>query len=204
MIFGDWVRNLKYFWFREANIGGIPLMLARSGWSKQGGFELYLIDGSKGTALWNIVREAGQAWDIGPGSPNMFERIESGLLSWGADTDDQTNPFEVHLDKYVDLDVPDDVVGVKALRRIKAEGPRRKQLGLILESDDPTAPHAVWYDILVNGRKVGDMTNGVWSPRLKRNIGFALISRDILAGDAVQVQKDGQHIPAFLTELPFI
>ncbi len=203
-IFGDWVRALKYFWFREAEIEGIPLMLARSGWSKQGGFELYLMDGSKGTALWNIVREAGRPWDIGPGCPNANERIESGFLSWGGDSDDTTNPFEVRLGKYVDLDVPDEVVGIEALRRIDQRGPARHQLGLILEGEDATQPHAVWYDIVADGRKVGDMTNGVWSRRLGRNIGFALISRDLSPGDAVELLKGGRRIPACLTELPFL
>ncbi len=203
-IFGDWVRELKYFWFRETRIEDIPLMLARSGWSKQGGFELYLMDGAKGTALWNIVREAGRPCDIGPGYPGPTERIESGLRSWGGDTDDATNPFEVRLGKYVDLDVPDEVIGIKALRRIYEQGSVRHQLGLVLEGGDPMQTHAVWYDILADGRKVGDMTNGVWSRRLKRNIGFALISCKFSPGDVVEVLKDGRRVPASLTELPFL
>ena len=202
-LFGDWVREMKYFWFREVTLDGIPLVLARSGWSKQGGFELYLMDGSKGTALWNIVREAGRPWDIGPGNPNACERIESGLLSWGGDTDDATNPYEVRMGRYVDLDVPDDVIGIEALRQIKAEGPARHQLGVILEGEDPAPPNMVWYDILKDGQKVGDMTNGIWSRRLKRSIGFALISQRCSAGDMVEVVKDGVHHPALLTVLPF-
>ena len=67
-IFGDWVRGLKYFWFKETEVNGIPVAVARSGWSKQGGFEIYPMDGSRGTELWNIVKEAGKAWDIGPGN----------------------------------------------------------------------------------------------------------------------------------------
>ncbi|MFP6744108.1 MAG: glycine cleavage T C-terminal barrel domain-containing protein [Alphaproteobacteria bacterium] len=203
-IFGDWVRDLKYFWFRETAVDGIPLMLARSGWSKQQGFELYLMDGAKGTGLWNIVREAGRPWDIGPGNPNPNERIESGLFSCCGDSDDTTNPFEVRLEKYVDVDVPDDVIGIETLRRIHREGPARHQLGVILDGDKPTSPHAVWYDILADGAKVGDMTNGVWSRRLERNIGFALISRDCAPGDQVKVRKDGKPVSAVLAELPFL
>ena len=203
-LFGDWVRTLKYFWFKETDLDGIPIVLARSGWSKQGGFELYLRDGSKGTALWDLVREAGRPWDIGPGNPNPVERVESGLLSWGGDTDDKTNPFEVRLGKYVDLDVADDVVGIAALRRIHAEGPTRHQLGVILDGIEPSGTHAVWYDILSEGRKVGDVTGGTWSHRLKRNIGLALISIDCAPGDPVAVIKDGQPIGATLTELPFL
>lgn len=96
-IFGDWVRELKHFWFRDATVNGIPLMVARSGWSKQGGYELYLMDGSRGTELWDIVREAGEPFNIGPGNPNACERVESGLLSWGGDTDEHTNPYEIRM-----------------------------------------------------------------------------------------------------------
>jgi glycine cleavage system aminomethyltransferase T len=203
-IFGDWVRGLKYFWFREAAIEGIPLVVARSGWSKQGGFELYLMDGRQGSRLWNIVREAGKPWDIGPGTPNFCERVESGLLSYGGDTDDSTNPFEVRLGKYIDLGVADDVIGIQALRRIHAAGPRRHQLGVVLEGAEPTALGFVWHPILRNGRKLGDLTNCVWSYRLKRNIGFALISTDCAAGDVVEVVKEGRSLAGTLTVLPFL
>ena len=204
-IFGEWVRKLKYFWFHKTETEGIPLMVARSGWSKQGGFELYLMDGKKGEALWNIVREAGKPWDIGPGYPNACERIESGLLSWGGDTDDATNPFEVRMEKYVDLDVPDDVVGIKALREITSRGVARRQLGAILEGDAvlPSAP--VWSEIMDgNGRKIGDLTNRVWSRRLSKNIGFALVASDCSPGDAVFVMQDGKQVPAQLSDLPFV
>jgi len=203
-MFGEWVRELKYFWFRETHLGDIPLVLARSGWSKQGGFELYLLDGTKGTQLWNLVREAGKAWDIGPGAPNLCERIESGLLSYGGDTDDTTNPFEVRLSRYADLDLPDEVIGVRALRHIHSAGAQRHQLGVLLEGSAPMEPVSRWYPMLRGGRKVGDLTNCTWSYRLKKNIGFALISKDCGPGDAVGVSRDGKTIPAKLTGLPFI
>ncbi len=203
-IFGDWVRALKYFWFRETSIAGIPVAVARSGWSKQGGFEIYLMDGTKGTNLWNLVREAGKPWDIGPGNPNSTERIESGLLSWGGDTDDQTNPFEVRMGKYVDLDVPDDVIGVKALRAIKAKGPRRHQLGVKLEGNEPTLAPFIWFDIVKDSTKVGSMTNCIWSYRLKQNIGFALVEAVCQPGDRVEVLKDGKAVAGTLTGLPFL
>jgi len=203
-MFGDWVRELKYFWFRETEIDGIPVAVARSGWSKQGGFELYLMDGSKGTRLWNLVREAGKPWGIGPGNPNHCERVESGLLSFGGDTDELTNPYEVRMSRYVDLEVPDDVVGIQALRRIKAEGPRRHQLGIVLEGDEPDQVAFNWFEISSGKIKIGDMTNIAWSYRLQRNIGFALVSVDAKPGDAVIVAKDGKQIAAKLCELPFI
>jgi glycine cleavage system aminomethyltransferase T len=203
-IFGDWVRELRYFWFRETAVDGIPVAVARSGWSKQGGFELYLMDGRHGTRLWNIVREAGKPWDIGPGGPNFCERVESGLLSYGGDTDDHTNPFEVRLGKYVDLDVADDVIGIQALRRIHAAGPRRHQLGVVLEGSEPTPFGFLWHPIRRDDQRVGDLTNCAWSYRLKRNVGFALISRDCVAGQTVEVVKDGKPIRGRLQELPFV
>lgn len=203
-VMGDWVRDLKYFWFRDAEIEGIPVTIQRSGWSKQGGFEIYLKDGCRGTQLWNIFKEAGQPHGIGPGAPTSAERTESGLLSVGGDTDENTNPFEVRLEKYVSLDVPDDTLGIKALRQIKAAGPKRHQLGLILEGAKPAPLGFTHEDILFQGRKVGVMTNCAWSPRMRTNLGFALIAREVAAGSEVEVARSSGATAAKLVELPFL
>ncbi|TPI35184.1 glycine cleavage system protein T [Mesorhizobium sp. B3-2-1] len=203
-VVGDWVRTLKYFWFKETEIEGIPVAVQRSGWSKQGGFEIYLKDGTKGTKLWNIFKEAGKPWGIGPGAPATAERTESGLVSVGGDTDEDTNPFEVRLGKYVDLDVPDDVVGIEALRRIKAEGPKRHQLGLVLDGATAAPLGTKREDITRDGSMVGVMTNCTWSPRMKANIGYALISADMKAGETVIVHRPGGPTAARLVELPFL
>ncbi len=203
-VLGDWVRALKYFWFRETEIAGIPIAVQRSGWSKQGGFEIYLKDGSRGTQLWNIFKEAGQPWGIGPGAPATAERVESGLVSVGGDTDVDTNPFEVRLGKYVDLDVPDNVVGIRALRRIKAEGITRHQLGLRLQGSMPQPLGFKFEDITHNGRAIGKMTNCVWSPRMKANIGYALVSSSVGAGEEVVVHRAAGSVIAMLVELPFL
>ena len=202
-IFGDWVRELRYFWFRDAEVEGIPLAVARSGWSKQGGFELYLKDGSKGGKLWQIVKEAGRPFDIGPGTPTTPERTESGLVSYGGDSDETTNPFEVRLGGYVDLDVDGDVVGIAALRKVAEEGPRRHQLGLILEGDTPAPLKYSWEPILRDGDKIGDMTNCTWSFSMQANIGYALVSVDANPGDTVSLVRDGGQVEARLVELPF-
>ena len=203
-VIGDWVRELKYFWFKETEIEGIPVAVQRSGWSKQGGFEIYLRDGTKGTQLWNIFKEAGQPWGIGPGAPATAERTESGLVSVGGDTDEATNPFEVRLGKYVDLDVADDVVGIKALRKIHKDGVVRHQLGLVLEGGIPAPLGFRREDIRLDGIIVGMMTNCVWSPRMMANIGYALISSEVKPGAVVEVMRDTGPVTARLVELPFL
>lgn len=203
-VVGDWVRDIKYFWFKETEIEGIPVAVQRSGWSKQGGFEIYLRDGTRGTELWNIFKEAGQPWGIGPGAPATAERTESGLLSVGGDTDDTTNPLEVRLDKYVDLQVPDDVVGIHALRQIADEGPKKQQLGLLLDGDKAAPLGFAWEEIWVDGNKVGDMTNCVWSPRLKQNIGYALISSEMNIDQTVVIKRGSEDVEAQLCDIPFI
>ena len=203
-VVGDWVRELRYFWFRETAIEGIPVAIQRSGWSKQGGFEIYLKDGTRGTELWNIFREAGRPWDIGPGAPATPERVESGLVSVGGDTDENTNPFEVRLDRFVDLDVPDDTIGIEALRRIKAEGITRHQLGIVLEGDKPAPMGARREEVFLDGRRIGMMTNCMWSFRLKANIGFVLVDTAAKAGQTVTVARPGGPAEGRLSEIPFI
>ena len=180
------------------------MAVARSGWSKQGGFEIYLMDGAKGTALWNIVKEAGQPHGIGPGNPNWCERVESGLVSYGGDSDGQTNPFEVRMGKYVDLHVPDDTIGIEALRRIAAEGPKRHQLGVVLDNSEPVKAEFTWNDIDMDGTRIGDMTTCVWSYRMKKNIGFALVATSAKPGDRVVVKRAAGAVEGTLCELPFL
>ncbi len=203
-IFGDWVRDLRRFRFRDAETDGIPVSVSRSGWSRQGGFEIYLRDGSRGVDLWNIVREAGRPWDIGPGNPNWSERVESGLLSCGGDTDRHTNPFEVRLERFVDLDVPDDTIGIASLRRVAAEGPARRQLGVRLDGASPAETEFRWSRIGHDGRQVGHLTNCAWSYRLRRNIGFALVEAGMQPGQRVQVERADGPVDGTLCSLPFI
>jgi glycine cleavage system aminomethyltransferase T len=144
VLFGSWVRELKYFGFREVDLGGIPLVVARSGWSKQGGVELYLLDAMRGAELWTRVKEAGAPFGIGPGAPNDIERLESGLISYGADMRRQTlsaNPFEMGFGGMIDLAKGHEFIGRPALERIAAEGPTRRRVGVILEGP-PVAGNA--------------------------------------------------------------
>lgn len=204
-LLGDDALNLRHFQFRQMSLDGIPLMVARSGWSLQGGFELYLMDGSKGNDLWQKVKEAGKAHNIGPGNPNPSERTESGLLSWGGDTDDETNPFEVRMERYIDLDAPDDVIGIQALRRLHREGIKRHQLGVLFEYDQKFGMFDRHSVVSHKGEVCGAVTAHAWSPRLKQNIGIALVNRTAVAGDHVSITlPDGVETAGKLCDLPFI
>lgn len=204
-LFDSSIRSMGYFRFREVELDGIPLMLARSGWSKQGGFELYLMDGTRGTDLWTRIKEAGKPFDIGPGCPNPMERIESGLLSWGGDTDDETNPFEVRMGRYVDLDVPDDTIGIKVLRRLQERGPKRHQVGIVMDMDGKL-PYLDQRSEVYRGQSfVGHVTAHTWSPRLECNIGMALVWSGVGPGEPVTVVlPDGRQVEGEVRDLPFI
>tara|TARA_E500000331_G_scaffold334142_1_gene359032 strand:- start:6761 stop:7909 length:1149 start_codon:yes stop_codon:yes gene_type:complete len=173
-MFGDWVRDMKFFSFKKTELEGIPVVVARSGWSKQGGFELYLCDGTRGGALWDIVREAGRPFDIGPGAPNYIERLESGLLSFGADTHPDSSPYEVGLGRFVDLDRDDNFIGREALAHIAEKGPTRRLVGIIFNGNPVGFNEHPW-TARVDGYIAGTVRSVCHSPRRQSNIGLALL-----------------------------
>ncbi|WP_316012974.1 glycine cleavage T C-terminal barrel domain-containing protein [Roseobacter sp. HKCCA0434] len=202
-LLGAWVRELKHFAFRPARVDGIEVIVARSGWSKQGGVELYLADPDRGTDLWNRVAEAGAPFEIGPGAPNPSERIESGLLSYGADTDDATTPHEVRMGKFLDLEVEADVIGLAALQREAREGARRHQIGVVFASGGPEH-HDRWLRLFNDAGKVGHVTSSAPSPKMGCAIGLALVRRDVEPGTELHVElEDGRRVPVATRELPF-
>lgn len=181
-LFGDWILELKYFGFKQAELNGIPLVLSRSGWSKQGGFELYLQDANRGGELWNIIKSAGAVYDILPGAPNDLERIESGLVSYGADGRLQTNPcnpFEIGLGKLVDFDKAEDFVGKAALLKIQAAGVKRKRVGYVISGNSiSSCEHALAVQNAA-GETVGVLSEFIYSSRFSSNIGVGMIAVDI-------------------------
>ncbi|MDA8870472.1 glycine cleavage system protein T [Rhizobiaceae bacterium] len=201
---GEWVRELKYFWFREAEIEGIPVAVQRSGWSKQGGFEIYLRDGTQGMRLWEIFKQAGEPFGIGPGAPATAERFESGLVSAGADTDDRTNPYEINMGRYIDLHVPDDTIGIQALRKIAETGPTRQLLGVLFDAGRVEASVPRLDVITHQGKVIGHLTNVIWSPRLQRSIGYAMVSRSVTAGERIAVERSDGPAGGTLATLPFL
>ncbi|AHM03102.1 aminomethyl transferase family protein [Roseibacterium elongatum DSM 19469] len=206
-LLGDWVRDLRHFQFREADLDGIPLIVARSGWSKQGGVELYLQDNAQGTRLWQMVKEAGAPWDIGPGAPNDVERLESGLISYGADMRWQSlpaNPFEMGFGAMVHLDAGHDFVGRAALDRIKAEGIKRRLTGVFVEGA-PVAGNQHPLPLMQHGQPVGHVSEIAHSPRLERNIAIGLVPADLDENaEGLSIGLDGTARAITLTALPFI
>src|SRR3989475_8669845 len=123
-LFGEKVTSLPYYFFRRAELDGIPLLVTRTGWTGEVGYELYLLDGSQGGQLWDTVVKAGKKYNLRPTGPSDIRRIEAGILDYGAGMTIENNPYEVGRGWTVDLDKPGDVVGKAALQRIKDEGPQ--------------------------------------------------------------------------------
>ena len=202
-LFGDWVRGLKHFRFQETKLGSIPILLARSGWSKQGGFELYLRDSRRGTELYDRVKEAGAPYGIVPSAPSDIERVESGLLSYGADARYNVNPFEAGLGAFIDIDRDDDFVGKAALRRIAEEGVRRRRVGFMI-GGDRIKGISEWHDVKLGAAIVGTVTEAVYSPRLGQNIAVGMLASEIV-NEERQLETDIGDGPRSVTVcgLPF-
>ncbi|NNE95991.1 MAG: glycine cleavage system protein T [Acidimicrobiales bacterium] len=205
-LIGESVRSLKYFWFSETSLDGIPIVVCRSGWSKQGGFELFLQDGARGDELWDRVAEAGRRYDIGPGAPNAIERVESGLLSWGGDTTPDSNPYEALMGRFVNPDIDADFIGKDALAAVAAEGPARLMVGLVIDDDGAGSPMTpVRTPIRRNGEVVGTLSAMVRSPRLHATIGLGQVKAEVVeAGHPVEVDGPSGPATATIRSLPFL
>lgn len=172
-LFGKWAAELKYFRIAETRLDGVPLFLSRTGWSGELGYEIYLADGSYGDQLWERIMEAGKPHNIAAIAPNTIRSIEGGLLSYVSDITLEDNPFTIGMDRFVELDQPDDFIGRDALRKIKDEGPKRRLIGIEIHGEQiPSSNHEYW-DITDAGTKIGHVTRCAWSPRLEKNIGWA-------------------------------
>lgn len=193
-LLGPWVKEMRHFEFRDVSVGNIPVLLCRSGWSRRGGFELFLKDGSRGDELWELVMNTGRPYRVGPGTPSYIERLESGLLSYGADTDAETDPLELGLERFMDIDKPSEYIGKAALQAIRAHGPKRRLLGVHVEGP-ALGVNPRKLRVLKDGTQVGFVGAAGWSPRLNDNVGLALLNRDVEIGafDLAVVTDDGER-----------
>ncbi|MDC3368059.1 glycine cleavage system protein T [bacterium] len=203
-LFGDSIADLKYYWLRELELEGIPLVVSRTGWSSELGYELYLRDGSKGDQLWELIMAAGASHGLKPGHTSSIRRIEGGMLSYHADADIDTNPFELGFDRLVNLDMDAEFIGKAALRKIKQEGPMRKQVGLVLDCAPLTGPNTTFWAIQQDGATIGKVTSAVYSPRLKQNIALAMVATNAaIMGAEVEVLTNSGAVKATMVERPF-
>ncbi|WP_027236521.1 glycine cleavage T C-terminal barrel domain-containing protein [Leisingera caerulea] len=203
-LFGDSIMDLKYYWLREVVLDGIPLIVSRTGWSSELGYELYLQDGSRGDKLWEKIMAAGKPFGLKPGHTSSIRRIEGGMLSYHADADISTNPFELGFDRLVNLDMEAEFIGKAALRRIKDGGVSRKQVGLIFEGDPLSGPNTTFWPVSKDGAAIGKVTSAVYSPRLKQNIALAMVSaEEAVIGATVEVMAATGPARATIVERPF-
>ena len=195
---------MRYFWFKEVNYLGIPLIVSRTGWSSELGYEIFLRDGSKGSKLWNQIMQTGKPFGLQPGHTSTIRRIEGGMLSYHADLNLQTNPFELGLDRLVNLEIEAEFIGKIALRAIKENGVRRRQVGLILNCDPLESPNKDFWSVIKNNKIIGIVTSAVYSPRLKKNIALAIVDVEFSdLGTSVDIQVGDLALGALVTEIPF-
>ena len=204
-IFGEEIGTLRYFWLRELELDGIPLVLSRTGWSGELGYELYLRDASRGDELWERIMAAGEPFGLCAGHTSTIRRIEAGMLSYHADMDIDTNPYELGLDRLVDLDMETEFIGKAALKRIKAEGIRRKQVGLDIAGLPIEGTNTRFWPVKANDEEVGVVTSAVYSPRLERNIALAMVPLECAdkGTDLIVCSYSGDR-PATVVDVPFI
>jgi glycine cleavage system aminomethyltransferase T len=203
-LFGDGIMDLRYYWLREVELDGIPLIVSRTGWSSELGYELYLRDGSRGDELWETIMAAGAPLGLKPGHTSTIRRIEGGMLSYHADADINTNPFELGLDRLVDLNMEAEFIGKSALRRIRDRGVSRKQVGLCIDGAPLKGPNTTFWIVSRGGTSVGKVTSAVHSPRLDRNIALAIVSVDCAEpGTTLEVVMPAGATGAMVVERPF-
>jgi len=202
-MFGDWVLTLKYYEFRKTELHGIPVIVTRTGWTGELGYELYLLDPSRGVDLWNRVLKAGKRYRIAPTGPSDIRRIEAGILNYGIDMTLENNPYELGLERLVNLDKPAEFIGRDALRKIQQEGVKRKLVGVEIGGAKMDL-NMTRYPIRAGGKEAGFITSCVHSPRLKRNIGYAMLPIEKTAEKKLKVEAPGGVRSATIVPMPFI
>jgi aminomethyltransferase len=205
-LFGDAVADLKYYWTAQTDLDGIPVVISRTGWTGEVGYEVYLRDGSKGGELWDRIMEAGRPHDIRPIAPCEARRLEAGIFNYGSDITIENNPFEVMgLERLVEPQEAD-YIGKAALERIRVEGVKRKLIGI--EIDGPPLPFEIAdkRPALHRGERVGTVTDLIWSPRLERNIGYVWVPIELSEPgiDLEVVGADGERAFGRTASIPFI
>jgi glycine cleavage system aminomethyltransferase T len=205
-LFGERATGLRYYWCTETDLDGIPVVLGRTGWTGEIGYEVYLRDPARGDQLWERLMDAGRPYEIRPIAPCEPRRVEAGIFNYGSDMTLENNPFEVSgLERLVE-EQEADYIGKEALERIRSEGVSRKLVGLETQGDPLDGELTEVRPAYRNGDRVGHVTELVWSPRLERNIGYVWVPVELAEpGTALEVElPPGARREAVTATLPFI
>ena len=203
-VFGEKMKELKFFGFDYFTFNGAKHLIARSGWSKQGGFEIYVEKTDSGLKLYDHLFEIGKEFNVRPGCPNLIERIESGLLSYGNDFDNNDNPFQCGFDKYIDLEADINFLGKDKLQKIKEKGIDRKLMGVQIDLTKILLTSSL--NIKNNdGNIIGELRSACYSPHFKKVIGIAMIKEPYCkASSSGTIEIDGNSLALKVCDLPFI
>ena len=207
-LLGNAVADLRYYFCAEADVDGIPVVVSRTGWTGEVGYELYLRDTSRGDALFDRVMQAGEPFGVRVIAPSEARRIEAGIFNYGSDMRVDDTPLHITgLEKYVELDQAQDFIGRAALERISEEGVDRKLVGIDIGGapmTDEGALNDFWPVHVPGGDRIGKVTAGAWSPRLEKNVGYAWVPASHMPVDTqLEIRSSTGPRPATVVPLPF-
>ena len=203
-IFGEQIADLKYYWFKKFSFNNTELIISRTGWSSELGYEIFLTDSTVGNELYEYIMKIGEPLGLKPGHTSTIRRIEGAMLSYHADMTINTNPFELGMDKFIDLNKGFDFIGKNALIKIKNEGIKRKQIGLYLDNNRMEGPNTRFWALMHDNKKVGKITSAVYSPRLEQNIALAIVDIDYSNLNQKLIVNDGNgEFSAVVVNKPF-
>ncbi len=200
------VLEVKYYWSLDTAIAGIPVVISRTGWTGEIGYEVFLSDPDRGDDLWEAIMEAGAPYGIRPIAPCEARRIEAGIFNCNSDFTLENNPFEIMgLERLVEAQEAD-YVGKAALERIREQGVTRKLVGIEASGDPSYFEITEKRPALAGGKRVGHVTDLVWSPRLERNIGYVWVPIELAdPGNDLEIEwKSGERTAAKTAAIPFI
>jgi glycine cleavage system aminomethyltransferase T len=203
-LFGDEVMNLRYYRCIESDLEGIPVVVSRTGWTGEVGYEIYLRDSSRGLDLWDRVMEAGLPYEIRAIAPSEQRRIEAGIFNYGSDMTIENNPFEITgMERLVEFSA--DFIGRATLERIAMQGVKRKLVGVQFGGE----PFRMWLEdfwpVVRDGTAVGRLTSAGRSFRLEKNIGYAWVPAELAeSGTELELESPGGPVPAVTAALPFL
>jgi len=205
-LLGESILDLKYYWWTNAEIAGVPVVITRTGWTSEVGYEVYLTDATRGTEVYEALMKAGEKHNIRPTGPSDIRRIEGAIFNWGADMTYENNPIEMGLDRLIAWDLADDAcLSIAALKRIRDAGPARKIVGVELDGDPFPALNNVKWEATIDGAHVGKVTSAIHSPRLGKNIGYCwLPTANANEGQTVTVETEWGTRTATVVPMPFV